>query len=190
MKGSMAIQSGWSGPVVSVEGASPSPPPRGDLHVHLLSGEDAERPLLAAAAAVAAASAAVTEKSGGGGDDSDKDDDGGGDDERRQKSNSAASSSTASASKSGRDALDAALDAAAAAAAAAVASPSKSPFSSWSSKPDVALCYGDHLTLAGFPPWGLAQSEIYAMGPLREARREGVEEAAARFLSTSQRFGR
>ena len=59
-------------------------------------------------------------------------------------------------------------------------------------RPQVCLCYGGGaaLSLAGYPSWGLAQSEVYRMGPLREASRRGIREAAERFVSTAQRFGR
>jgi hypothetical protein len=59
-------------------------------------------------------------------------------------------------------------------------------------RPQVCLCFGRGacFTLAGYPSWGLAQSEVYPMGPLREATRRGVREAAERFVSTAQRFGR
>ena len=196
------MQQSWAGPLFPSSSPSPSSPPSPSsisrsLHVHLLSGEDAEAPSLAAAAAVAAAArredredeerkgrerAAAAGKDGAkdphpppppppSREDEEEEEEEEAEARRREKTSSSSSSSSSAA------ALDAAL------AATRFGPPS-------AARPQVCLCYGGHFSLAGFPAWGLAQAEVYSMGPLAEATRAGVEEAAARFVGTAQRFGR
>ena len=196
------FQQSWAGPLFvasssSAPSTSSSPPPSSShpspssppsLHVHLLSGEDAEAPLLAAAAAVAVArkeeeskkvaAAAAVAGDGAKTDAAPASPPTSLPSKPREEEGDMPPSSSCSSSSSARE-LDTALAATRFGGASAA-------------RPQVCLCYGrgGALTLAGFPAWGLAQSEVYSMGPLREATRRGVREAAERFVSTAQRFGR
>lgn len=58
---------------------------------------------------------------------------------------------------------------------------------------DNAYCLqvaGPYLTLAGFPPYLVAFSELYHLGCLRTLTEEHVASALARYKRTAQRFGR
>ncbi|KAG2494224.1 hypothetical protein HYH03_007580 [Edaphochlamys debaryana] len=56
-------------------------------------------------------------------------------------------------------------------------------------EPELVLVVGPALTLAGYPPLAVAQSEILHLGPAAALGRQAVDGAMHKFLRTEQRFG-
>ena len=55
---------------------------------------------------------------------------------------------------------------------------------------DILQVFGPVLTLAGFPPWLVRQSEIHGMGSLSSICESDIQKGLQRYCQTSQRFGR
>lgn len=49
--------------------------------------------------------------------------------------------------------------------------------------------FGEHLFLAGFPPWLVRHSEIYLAKDLNSSEANIIEQALQKYLRTKQRFG-
>ncbi|KAG2422628.1 hypothetical protein HXX76_010409 [Chlamydomonas incerta] len=56
-------------------------------------------------------------------------------------------------------------------------------------QPELVLVVGPALTLAGYPPFQVAASEILHIGPATQLCQSKVDRALAKYLRTEQRFG-
>ena len=49
--------------------------------------------------------------------------------------------------------------------------------------------FGNHFSLAGYPPWPIRVTEMYHMGQLSRVSHKHMEDTFLRYSRTMQRFG-